>query len=92
MIFQNFFGRLIGKKIAKQLDLKEGPMDNTKKWYQSKNVWTGIVTALVGTYEVVRLSVAPQFGWPMPEIPPIIITILGAAGIYTRVVASAKIG
>lgn len=81
----DFILRFVGRQVASKLDLKEGYMEDTKKWYQSKNIWTGIVTALVGVY----LSLAPQFHWP--AIPEWIFTILGAVGIYTRVTAETKI-
>lgn len=61
-------------------------MDSTKKWYQSKGVWTGVVTGLMGIY----LAVAPAAGFP--AVPEWIFAILGGMGIYTRVVADSKIG
>ena len=86
MKLTDFFYRWVGRRIADKIDLKEGYMEDTKKWYQSKNIWTGVVTAIVGLY----LSLAPQFHWP--NIPDWIFTILGAIGVYTRVTASTKIG
>ena len=58
---------------------------DSKKWYLSKGVWTGIVTALIGAY----LSIAPVFAWP--AIPEGIFVILGALGIYTRATATTAI-
>jgi len=58
----------------------------TKKWWESKNVWTGIVTVLIAAYS----TAAGQFG--LPVIPEYVFAILGAFGIYTRVTATAKIG
>lgn len=75
------------KKVADKLDLQEGPMEEGKKWYKSKGVISGIVAVLLGIYEVVRLNLAPQVGWSIPEIPPVLFTVLGALGIYSRVVA-----
>ena len=92
MSLKNWITKLIAKRVAKELNLKEGPMDKTKKWYQSKSVLTGIVTVLIGTYEAIKLSVAPEFGWNLPNIPPLVYTVLGALGIYSRVVAEKKIG
>ena len=79
--------KIAAKKAAKALDLTEGPMDETKKWWKSKTVLTGIVTVLVGTYESIAVSVAPDMGWNLPAIPPMVFTVLGAIGIYTRAVA-----
>ena len=87
----NWLKNLIAKKAAgslsKKLNLKEGPMEEGKRWFQSKGVITGITAVLLGTYEMVRLNLAPQFGWHVPEIPPVIFTFLGALGIYSRVTA-----
>lgn len=84
--------KLVAANAAKKLKLVEGtPMENKKSWYQSKNVWNGIITVIVGAYEMVAVSLAPQFGWTIPPIPPIIFTILGALGIYTRVTATKQI-
>ena len=80
--------KIAAKKAAKALDLTEGsPMDNKKPWYKSKTVLTGVVTVLVGTYESIAVSVAPDMGWNLPAIPPMVFTILGAIGIYTRTIA-----
>lgn len=84
-MFENLLAKLAGKFAKSKLDLKEGPMDDTKKWYASKGVWTGIVTALMGAY----LSLAPQFGWP--AVPEWVFSFLGALGIYARVSADKQI-
>jgi hypothetical protein len=91
MIFKNFFARLAGKKAAKSLKLKEGPVTNTKQWYRSRNVWTGIITVLIGLYSGIQSSVGPEVGWSLPAIPEWIFAFLGALGIYTRVTASKTI-
>lgn len=90
--FKNILVKLAAKKAAKMLKLEEGPMDESKKWYKSKGVITGIITVLIGTYEAVKVSVAPQVGWTLPDIPPLVYTILGALGVYARVVATSKVG
>lgn len=62
----------------------------TKKWYQSKTIWMGIVTAVIGAVETicrlfgVDLSTVWWFG--------IVVFILGACGIYGRVNTTTKIG
>ena len=83
--------KLVVKNAAKTIKLEEGPMDKMK-WYRSKGVWTGVVTVIIGTYEVVKLNMAPQMGWTLPDIPPVVFTFLGAMGVYSRVVATKKIG
>ncbi len=89
---KNLVVKIAARKAAKALDLQEGtPMENEKKWYKSKAVLAGIVTVLIGTYEGVRAAVAPNVGWNLPEIPPLIYTVLGALGIYGRVAANSTI-
>ncbi len=64
-------------------------MEETKKWYQSKAVWAGIVAVVTVTLN----AILQQFG-PNPIIQLIlnIITgVAGAFGIYGRVVADKKI-
>ena len=83
--------KIAGFFLKSKLKLKEGTAMDSKKWYQSKGVWTGVLTVVIGTYEGVRMTLAPQFGWTIPEIPPFVYTILGTLGIYSRVVANSKI-
>jgi hypothetical protein len=59
-----------------------------KPWYASKGVWTGIVTLLIGIWE----SLNPLLGTHLPPIPTVIIAVLGALGIYSRVNATTRIG
>jgi hypothetical protein len=84
-MFETLLAKLAGKFISSKIKL-EDKMDDTKKWYLSKGVWTGIVTALMGLY----LSLAPQLH--LPAVPEWIFALLGAVGVYTRVSANAKIG
>jgi hypothetical protein len=84
MKIPNFVGTLIGKILKSKLDLKEGKVES-KKWYTSKGVWSGIVTALMGLY----LSLAPQFN--LPAVPEWIFALLGTLGVYSRVVANTTI-
>lgn len=86
MWIPDFLIRLAGKKIAKKLNLQENQVES-KKWYQSKTVWAGVVAVLSGTYELVRANLAPQ----LPPIPTWIFTLLGAIGVYGRVTASTTI-
>ena len=89
MKLPDFVLRWIGKKIASEIDLKEASqMDSTKKWYQSKSIWTGVVAVLIGLYGLLQANLIPT----LPPIPEWVFTILGAVGIYTRVVATDKIG
>lgn len=84
VIFEKFFSRLAGKFISKRAGLEEN-MD-TKSWWKSKGIWTGIVTGLLGIYATLQ----PQFGWP--TIPEWIFALLGGIGVYSRVDAETKIG
>jgi hypothetical protein len=84
---KNLIIKKAAKKFADKLDLQEGPMEEGKSWWKSKGVISGIAAVLLGTYEAVRINLAPQVGWHIPEIPPVLFTVLGALGIYSRVVA-----
>lgn len=85
-MFENLVAKIAGGFLRRRLNLKEDhEMDETKKWYESRNIWTGVVTAVLGLY----LSLAASFGWP--AIPEWIFAILGALGVYTRTTATAKI-
>jgi hypothetical protein len=89
---QDWLAKLAGARLAKKLKLQEGKMTDGKKWYLSKGVWAGVVTFLLGAYEMVRMSLAPEFGWAMPEIPPAVFAFLGGLGLYARASANTKIG
>lgn len=86
----NWILSLVGKKIAKKLDLQEGVVE-TKKWYQSKTILSDIVTILVALYASIGATLAPTMGWTLPPIPEWVFVILGAIGIYGRKTASATI-
>jgi len=86
-IVAGFFGRWLSKKA----NLQEGGMNETKKWYQSKGVWTGIVATIVGLYGLVDSHLAPALGFNLPDIPSLVFTVLGAMGIYSRTSATKKI-
>ena len=86
----NWAYALIGKKIAKVVNLQEGNMD-TKKWYQSRNVWTGVVTVLIGLYTSVDVSLGTSLGFDLPNIPEFVFVILGTLGVYTRVTTTKTI-
>jgi uncharacterized membrane protein len=63
--------------------------DATKAWYLSKGVWAGIITALIGA----GTSIALLFGVDLNSnaLFGIIVTILGALGLYSRVTATTQI-
>ena len=63
----------------------------TKSWYKSKGVITGIVTLVIGLYIAVDTQIGPVAGFDLPNIPEWIFTILGAMGIYSRVTATALV-
>lgn len=78
--------KILGKKIAKKLNLQEGKMDGTKKWYLSKTLYAVVVSGLIGVY--LQLI---QNGVHLPQIPAWIITLLSAAGFYSRATATDKL-
>lgn len=62
---------------------------DSKKWYLSKGIWAGIITALIGAAQAIGL----QFGLDLLSNPiaGIIISILGTLGLYARATADTKI-
>lgn len=57
-------------------------MTETKRWYQSKTNWIGIAAILLAGY----LQGVETFNWP--DIPPIIMAVLGGLGITFRNMAT----
>ena len=55
----------------------------TKKWYESKTVWAGVLAVAIAAWN----QAAIQFVG-LPPIPDWIYPILGALGVYGRVTAS----
>ncbi len=75
MKIPNFIIRFFGKKMASELNLQEENLE-TKKWYQSKTLWTALVAALLGVYGAIGTVTH------LPGIPEWIYTLLGALGLY----------
>jgi hypothetical protein len=77
MWIPDFLVKMFGRKLEDKLDLQEdSKMDDTKKWYQSKGIWTSVVSGLIGIYQAVSVI------HPLPPIPPFVFTLLGAMGLY----------
>lgn len=90
-MFEKLKAWFVAKNIEKAIGLTEDSAMETKKWWKSKGVWTGIVTVLVGGYEATRSQLAPQFGYSLPEIPSFLYMVLGSLGVYSRVTAAKTI-
>jgi hypothetical protein len=58
---------------------------DSKKWWQSKTVWAGVVAVLVAAYNTASTSFA------LPVIPEFVYGILAAFGIYSRTVSTTVI-
>lgn len=58
---------------------------DSKKWYLSKSIWTGIVAVVLAAYS----TAAAQFH--LPAVPEFVFGILGAFGIYARTTATSVI-
>lgn len=90
MGLKNFLARIVGRKLSKSAGLKEDSemeMEGTKKWFQSKTVWSGVLVVAMGTYELVKQQFAPN----LPEIPGWLLSFLGGFGIYGRVSAKKEV-
>lgn len=60
-------------------------MDDSKKWWKSKTVLSGIVAVGLAAYS----TAADHFG--LPATPEWVFAILGALGVYGRVTATKEI-
>lgn len=77
---------LIGKFAGAKLKLEDGNMDDKKRWWKSKTVWSGVIAVLVAGYN----AAATQ--WSIPAIPEWVFALLGGLGVYGRVTAEKKVG
>lgn len=57
----------------------------TKAWYKSKAVWTGIAGVVLAAYA----TASTHFG--LPPIPEWVFGVLASLGIYSRVTANTTI-
>ncbi len=72
--------RLTGSRLAKALKLEDVNMADeatTKKWYQSKAVWSAILMTLVGAIQ----PISTAFGHPY-QLPLWVTQILMGLGVY----------
>ena len=62
---------------------------DTKKWYTSKTIWAGIITAIIGAAQTICM----QFGFDLLANPivSVVLSILGVLGIYGRITATTTI-
>lgn len=82
----SWIAKLIGKFAGSKLKLEDGTMEDKKKWYRSKTVWSGIVAVLVAGYN------AAAAYWSIPQIPEWVFALLGGLGVYGRVAAKQQVG
>jgi hypothetical protein len=89
MKIPNFLLVFAGKQVAKQIGLTEDPVD-TKKWYQSKTIWSDVLTIVVAIVGFVDAHVT---GGKIATNPGYqgVLTVLAAIGIYGRKTATATI-
>lgn len=60
-------------------------MFNSKTWWRSKTIWSGIVAVSLAAYN----EAAKQFG--LPVTPDFVYALLGALGIYGRATATSVV-
>jgi len=61
----------------------------TKKWYQSKAVWGGIIATALGILQLIDQNFGTHLA--NTQIVSVIISLAGALGIYGRVKADKRI-
>lgn len=82
MWIPDFVVKMFGRNVAAKLNLQEGAMP-TKPWYQSKTIWSDVVTILLAILGFVDKT---WTGGHIVSSPfySMALTFLGAMGIYTR--------
>lgn len=63
-----------------------------EKWYQSRRVWSAIISGIFGIYAIIK-TITPLFGIPLPDlpnvdIPGIVDKIFGFASLIAGLLAS----
>lgn len=74
----NWIYRIAGKKIAQKINIQEGNAMDTKKWFQSKAVWTAILGVLLGAVQ----PISSAFGHPI-VVPAWVLEVLAGMGVYS---------
>ncbi len=90
-MLDTMLAKLAGKYIAVRLDLKEDrEMDGTKKWYQSKTMWSDFTTIAVAAVGFADLHF---MGGKIATNPAyqVVLAALGAIGLYGRANATQEI-
>lgn len=86
---------LVGKFLKSKLDVQEDKVTDTKKWWTSQTVLSGIAIGLVNLYELAAF-LGPNFGYHLPAIPETVFTLLnsflGGSVVHGRFTATSKIG
>jgi len=82
-IFENIVLPKITKEVKKFME--------NKKWYESKTIWSGIISIVIAIYNTVQPLLSQFFGINLPVIPDWIYTVLGSLGIYGRITANKEI-
>jgi len=90
-MFENFFAKIAGKAVASKLKLQEDATMPTKPWYQSKTMWSDIITILLA---IVGFADKHFTGGHIVASPfySMALTFLGAMGLYGRANATTQIG
>ena len=88
MWIPDFIVKMLGKKLGKSL--MEDSLMPTKPWYQSKTVWSDIVTILLAILGFVDKT---WTGGHIVSSPfySMALTFLGAMGIYGRTTSTTTI-
>jgi hypothetical protein len=71
-MFKDLIAKVAGKFLAAKLQLEDDPMDEKKKWFQSKTLWAAIYIIASTAYKTTKELIAPG----LPDIPPFVDAIM----------------
>lgn len=64
---------------------------NSKHWWESKTIWSGVLAVGIAVYNALGQPVLEHFHVTLPMIPDFVYGILAAFGIYGRKAATSVI-
>ena len=77
MSLKTFLMKIILRRTIEKLNLQEGTVMETKKWFKSKTLWCALVTSILGAVQ----PMSTALGHPI-SIPPWVLEVLGGLGLW----------